>query len=82
MKKYFQVQYYSRNMKARVAIFNLNGRASIWWENFKQVKRINERRLKWKHFKKYFKKKYLSDWYYGGKIKEFHELRLGQLTME
>ena len=32
MKKYFQVQDYSENMKARVAIFNLNGRAFIWWE--------------------------------------------------
>ena len=30
IKKYFQVQDYSGNMKARVAIFNLNGRASIW----------------------------------------------------
>ena len=31
IKKYFQVQDYSGNMKARVSIFNLNGRASIWW---------------------------------------------------
>ena len=30
MRKYFQVQDYSRNMKARVSIFNLTGRASIW----------------------------------------------------
>ena len=35
IKKYFQVQDYSRNMKARVSIFNLNGMASIWWEHFK-----------------------------------------------
>ena len=69
-------------MKARVSIFNLNGRESIWWEHFKQVKRINERRLKWKQFKKYFKQRYLSDRYYDEKIKEFHELRLGQQTME
>ena len=55
IKKYFQVHDYSGNMKARVAIFNLNGRASIWWEHFKQVKRIGERILKWKQFKKYFK---------------------------
>ena len=33
-------------------------------------------------FKKYFKQKYLSDRYYDDKIKEFHELRLGQQTME
>ena len=30
IKKYFQVHDYSGNMKERVAIFNLNGRASIW----------------------------------------------------
>ena len=29
IKNYFQVHDYSGNMKARVAIFNLNGRASI-----------------------------------------------------
>ena len=60
----------------------MNGRASIWWEHFKQVKKISERKLKWKQFKKYFKQKYLSDRYYDDKIKEFHELRLGQQTME
>ena len=37
---------------------------------------------KWKQFKKYFKQKYLSNRYYDDKIKEFHELRLGQQTME
>ena len=68
-------------MKARVSIFNLNGRASIWWEHFKKVRRISERGLKWKQFK-YFKQKYLSDMYYDDKIKEFHELILGQQTME
>ena len=42
IKNYFQVQDYSRNMKERVTIFNLNGRESIWWEHFKQVKNISE----------------------------------------
>ena len=36
----------------------------------------------WKQFRKYFKEKYLSDRYYDDKIKEFHELRLGQQIME
>ena len=69
-------------MKARVAIFNLNGRESIWWVHSRQVKKINERKIVWKQFQKYFKQKYLSDRYYDDKIKEFHELRLGQQTME
>ena len=68
-------------MKARVAIFNLTRRASIWWEHFNKVKK-NERKIVWKQFRKYFKEKYLSDRYYDDKIKEFHELGLGQQTME
>ena len=82
MRKYFQVQDYSRSMKARVAIFNFTGRASIWWEHFRNVKKISERKIVWKQFQKFFRQKYLSDRYYDGKIKEFHELRLGKLTME
>ena len=78
IKKYFQVYNYSGNMKERISIFSLNGRASIWWENFKQVKRISERILKWKQFKKNFKQKYLSNRYYDDKIKDFHEIILGQ----
>ena len=35
MRKYFQVQDYLGNMKSRVAIFNLIGIASIWWEHFR-----------------------------------------------
>jgi len=64
-------------MKERVAIFNLNGRASIWWEHLRKVKKINDRKIVWKQFNKYFKQKYLSDMYNDDKIKEFHELKLG-----
>ena len=63
-------------MKARVPIFNLTGRVSIWWEHFRKVRKISERKIVWKQFQKYFKEKYLSDRYYDDKIKEFHELRL------
>ena len=69
-------------MKARLAIFNLNGREYIWWENLRQVKKINDKNIVWKQLKKYFKQKYLSGGYYDDKIKEFHELKLGQLIME
>ena len=69
-------------MKARVAIFNFTRRASIFYEHHKQVKKVNERRIVLKKFKKYFKQKYLFDRYYDDKIKVFHELRLGQQTME
>ena len=55
MRKKFQVQDYFGNMKASVAIFNLNGRAFIWWKQVRQVKKISERKITWKQFKKYFK---------------------------
>ena len=46
------------------------------------MKKINERKIVWKQFQKYFKQKYLSNRYYDDNIKEFHELRLGQQSME
>ena len=48
MRKYFQVQYYSGNMKDRVVIFNLIRRESMWWEYFKKVKKINGKKIAWK----------------------------------
>jgi hypothetical protein len=44
-------------LKARIAIFNLKGKASIWWEDLRNVKGIHEKDLSWKQFKKHFKKK-------------------------
>jgi hypothetical protein len=82
LKKYFRVHDYSENLKARITIFNLNGKASIWWEDLRNVKGIHEKDLSWKQFEKYFKKKYLSEKYYDGKTKEFYELKLGQLTID
>ena len=69
MKKHFQVQDYSGNMKARVSIFNLTRIASIWLEHFKKVKKINERKILWKQFHNYFMKKYFYDRYYDDNIK-------------
>ena len=60
----------------------MSGKASIWWDHLKKVKKINKRNIVWKKFNKYFKEKYLFDRYYDGKIKEFHELKFGQMTME
>jgi hypothetical protein len=65
-------------LKARITIFNLNGKASIWWEDLRNVKGVHEKDLSWKQFEKYFRKQYLSEKYMDGKTKEFYELRLGQ----
>jgi hypothetical protein len=82
LKKYFRVHDFSENLKARVATFNLNGKASIWWEDLKNVKGIHEEDLSWERFEKYFRKKYLLEKYFDEKTKEFYELKLGKLTIE
>jgi hypothetical protein len=58
LKKYFRVHDYSENLKAQITIFNLNGKASIWWENLRDVKGIHEKDLSLKKNEEYFKKKY------------------------
>jgi hypothetical protein len=45
LKKYFRVHNYSKNTKAKISIFNLNGGSSIWWEDLKEVKGLKERKL-------------------------------------
>jgi len=60
----------------------MNGGASIWWEDLREVKGLKESKLTWKQFEKYFWKEYLSEKYYDDKIKEFNDHRLGQITMD
>ena len=69
-------------MKAQITIFNLNGKASIWWEDLRNMKGFCEKDVSWKQFEKYFMKQYLSKRYMDGKTKEFYELKLGQLTID
>jgi hypothetical protein len=54
IRKYFQLHNYSSNLEAKIVIYHLQGKASMWWDQLKQVKHINERRISWKQFKKYF----------------------------
>jgi hypothetical protein len=60
----------------------LNGKASIWWEDLRNVNGIHEKDLSWKQFEKYFKKKCFSKKYFDGKTKELYEVKLGQLTID
>jgi hypothetical protein len=82
IKKYFQIYNYSNNMKVRMAIYNLKGKASIWWQDLKFPKGLKEKQFEWYDFKKYFKKQYLSENYYEIKTKEFYELQLEKMMME
>jgi hypothetical protein len=82
MKKYFQLQNYSAHAEGRIAMYQLKGKASMWWDQFVQVQHIKEKEVTWKEFKKYFEKKYLTKRYYDRKMKEFFELKLGNMTID
>ena len=60
MKKLFELNNYTDNTKAIVAIFSLKGKANILWEYVKCVKDIRIDDLSWREFKRLLRKKYLS----------------------
>ena len=64
MKKYFQIYNYFDELKAKMTIYNLTGKADIWWQDIKMVNGIKEIYVTWKTFKNIFKRKYLSEQYY------------------
>jgi hypothetical protein len=43
IKKYFQIYNYSNNMKVIMAIYNLKGKANIWWQDLKLAKGLKEK---------------------------------------
>jgi hypothetical protein len=60
MRKYFQLHNYSEQIEGRIDIYQLNGKASMWWDQFVQVQHIDEKKVTWSEFKWYFQKKYLT----------------------
>jgi hypothetical protein len=52
MIKYFLLHNYSSNLKAKIVIYPLLGKDSMWWDQLKQVKHIDEKRISLKKFKK------------------------------
>ncbi len=82
MNKYFQLYEYDHNLKAQLAIFQLQGKATLWWEEVKIVKGVTEQNITWDNFQRFFKERYLTEHFYDEKAREFHDLRLGQQTMD
>jgi hypothetical protein len=66
-------------MKEMISIFNLNGGASIWWEDLKEIKGLKKIKITWKNFDKYFQKEYPLEKCYDENIKEFHDHKLGKI---
>jgi hypothetical protein len=66
--RYFQFHNYSSNLDARIATYHLHRKDAMWWDQMKQVEHVNEFRITWKQFKKYFQKEYLSERFYDKKM--------------
>ena len=82
MNKYFQVYEYNSNLKARLAIYQLRDKATLCWEEVKNFHIIDDQDVTWDAFQQYFKDKYLTECFYDEKSQEFHDLKLGQMTMD
>ena len=69
-------------MKSRIAIYNLNCKASRWWRDLKHTKKDDLREVWWTKFRNIFQEKYMSKKNFEKKLKEFHELHMGSMTMD
>lgn len=45
MNKFYKLHDYLANMKVRITIFSLKGKANIWWEDVNNVRGIHEEEL-------------------------------------
>jgi hypothetical protein len=80
--RYFQLHNYSSNLEAKIATYHLHKKDAMWWDQLKQFEHINENRITWKQFKKYFQKEYLSENFYDKKMQDFFEISMESMTME
>jgi hypothetical protein len=44
MRNYFQLHNYSSHAEGRIAIYQLKGKASMWWDQLVQVQKIKEKK--------------------------------------
>jgi hypothetical protein len=74
MRKYFQLHNYSSDAEGRISIYQLKGKAYVWWDQLVQVQHVREKNVTWREFKRHFERKYLTKRYYDKKMKEFFKL--------
>ena len=48
----------------------------------KHTKKYELREIRWRKFHKIFEEKYMSESLFDKEVKEFHELRMGSMTMD
>jgi hypothetical protein len=76
------VHNYSSLEKGIIFIYQLKVKTSMWWDQYVQVQHIDENKVTWREFKRYFQRKYLTKRYYDKKMKKFFELKLGSMTID
>jgi hypothetical protein len=54
MINYFQLHNYSSYTEGIIFIYKLKGKASMWQDQFVQVQHIDEKKVTWREFKRYF----------------------------
>jgi hypothetical protein len=69
-------------VETRIATHHLQGKATMWWDQLKQAKHFDKKRVSWRQFKGYFQEKYFSEHYYERNMKSLFELKLGSMTMD
>jgi hypothetical protein len=45
---YFQLHNYLSNLEANISTYHLHRKATMWWDQLKQVEHVNESRITWK----------------------------------
>jgi hypothetical protein len=48
MKKYFQLHDYPSRVEARIATYHLQGKETMWWDQLKQAKHLDEKKVSWR----------------------------------
>jgi hypothetical protein len=82
MNKYFQLHDYASRVETRSATYHLQGKTTMWWDQLKQSKHHDDKKVSWRKFKGYFQDKYLLEHYYKRNMKKFFELKLGSMIMD
>eukprot|EP00253_Pinus_taeda_P021272 PITA_21272 len=79
LKKFFELHEYIDNMKARIAIFSMRGKAGIWLEDVKRVRDIRTKDLSSRGFSR---RNTCQKGTTNSKAKEFYELKMRSMTDE
>jgi hypothetical protein len=48
MKKYFQLHDYPSRVEATISTYHLQGKETMWWDQLKQAKHFDEKRISWR----------------------------------